>query len=167
MLTNIDDEFLLSLKNDFDSNPSSALASSELLSTYSPMKALASELETAPRISQGNSCTCCFSPTQSTFCAFRHLTTIIHAHSLRSDQSKRLGSCLLVDQKLGCAAQAHKQRRSAQLGESQSKFIGHECGHVQSRDGRCAACTWPEIDAIYVSHLWPNYGVDGALATAR
>ena len=67
MLTNIDDEFLLSLKNDFDSNPSSALASSELLSTYSPMKTLASELETLPRISQGNYCTCCLSLTHSIF----------------------------------------------------------------------------------------------------
>jgi hypothetical protein len=53
MLSHIDEVFLLSLKNEFNSNSSSTLVSSELLSNYSPIETLTSELDCLPTISQG------------------------------------------------------------------------------------------------------------------
>ena len=47
MLSNIDEAFLLSLKNEFGSN------SSELLPSYSPIETLTSELDCLPAISHG------------------------------------------------------------------------------------------------------------------
>ncbi|CAF0943285.1 unnamed protein product [Adineta steineri] len=52
MLSNIDEAFLLSLKNEFGSNSSSTFVSSELLSSYSPIETLTSELDCFPNISQ-------------------------------------------------------------------------------------------------------------------
>lgn len=53
MLSQIDEAFLLSLKNEFNSNSSSTLVSSELLPSYSPIETLTSELDCLPTISQG------------------------------------------------------------------------------------------------------------------
>jgi hypothetical protein len=53
MLSQIDEVFLLSLKNEFTSNSSSTLGSSELLRSYSPIETLTSELDCLPNISQG------------------------------------------------------------------------------------------------------------------
>jgi hypothetical protein len=53
MLSNIDEVFLLSFKNEFASNSSSTIGSSELLSNYSPIETLTSELDCLPTISQG------------------------------------------------------------------------------------------------------------------
>ena len=53
MLSHIDEVFLLGLKNEFTSNSSSTLVSSELLPNYSPIETLTSELDCLPNISQG------------------------------------------------------------------------------------------------------------------
>jgi hypothetical protein len=53
MLSNIDEAFLLSLKNEFVSNSLPTLISPELLSNYSPINTLTSELDCLPTISQG------------------------------------------------------------------------------------------------------------------
>jgi hypothetical protein len=53
MSSNIDEAFFLSLKNEFGLNSSSTFASSELLSSYSPIETLTSELDCLPTISQG------------------------------------------------------------------------------------------------------------------
>lgn len=53
MLSHIDDVFLLGLKNEYPSNSSSTLASTDLLANYSPMETLTSELDCLPTISQG------------------------------------------------------------------------------------------------------------------
>ena len=53
MLSHIDDVFLLSLKNEYPSNSSSTLPSTDLLANYSPMETLTSELDCLPTISQG------------------------------------------------------------------------------------------------------------------
>jgi uncharacterized Zn-finger protein len=54
MLSNIDEAFLLSLKNEFGSNSSSTLVASELLSTYSSIETLSPELDGLSSISTGN-----------------------------------------------------------------------------------------------------------------
>jgi hypothetical protein len=53
MLSNIDEAFLLSLKNEFSANSSSTLISSELLPSYSPIETLTTELDCLPTMSQG------------------------------------------------------------------------------------------------------------------
>ncbi|CAF4234148.1 unnamed protein product, partial [Rotaria sordida] len=52
MLSNIDETFLLNLKNEFNSNSSSTFVSSELLTSYSPIETLTSELDCLPNLSQ-------------------------------------------------------------------------------------------------------------------
>ena len=53
MLSPIDEAFLLSLKNEFSSNSSSTIVSSEILPGYSPIENLTSELDCLPTISHG------------------------------------------------------------------------------------------------------------------
>jgi hypothetical protein len=53
MLSHIDEVFLLNLKNEFTPNSSLTLASSELLTSYSPIESLSTELDCLPTISQG------------------------------------------------------------------------------------------------------------------
>lgn len=53
MLSPIDEVFLLSLKNEFNSNTSSTNTSSKLLPSYSPIEPLTSELDCLSQISQG------------------------------------------------------------------------------------------------------------------
>jgi hypothetical protein len=53
MLSHIDEDFLLSLKNEFTPNSSSTIASSDLLPSYSPIETLTSELDCLPTISHG------------------------------------------------------------------------------------------------------------------
>ncbi|CAF0751552.1 unnamed protein product [Rotaria sp. Silwood1] len=52
MLSNIDETFLLNLKNEFNSNSSSTFVSSELLPSYSPTETLTSEIDCLPNLSQ-------------------------------------------------------------------------------------------------------------------
>lgn len=52
MLSQLDEVFLLSLKNDFNSNSSSTINSSELIPNYSPIETLTSELDCLPQIAQ-------------------------------------------------------------------------------------------------------------------
>ncbi len=53
MLSPIDEVFLLSLKNEFNSNSPSTLGSSEILPSYSPIETLTSELDCLPAMTQG------------------------------------------------------------------------------------------------------------------
>lgn len=53
MLSNIDDTFLSSLKNEFNSNSSSTYGSSEVLSGYSPIETLTADFDCLPNLSQG------------------------------------------------------------------------------------------------------------------